>query len=129
MAYARNFSGLSMAVGRPQGARPARPQAATTRPRPVSHQCGTGALGLICPSGGPGETRIRETWASSRSRPRCTDVSGFEPLDGSESLLTEAVSAAILRASPERATLEPKLVNSRHLVFVAWVISYVSSMS
>src|SRR5258708_12265373 len=126
MAYARNFSGLSMAVGRPQGARPARPQAATTRPRPVSHQCGTGALGLICPSGGPGETRIRETWASSRSRPRCTDVSGFEPLDGSESLLTEVVSAAILSASPERATLKPKLLTSRALAFLAAVSPFPS---
>src|SRR5260370_11474488 len=111
MAYARNFRGLSMAAVHPEGARQARPAAGHhSRPAPVSHQCGTGALGLICPSGDPGETRIRETWASSRSRLRCTDVRGLEPPDGSESLLTELVSAVILSPSPEPATPKSKLV-------------------
>src|ERR1019366_7097258 len=74
-------------------------------PSPCRRQRGIGALGLICPSGEPGETwRIRETWASSRARPRCTEVSGFDS-DGSASLLTELVSAEILRASPERVML------------------------
>jgi hypothetical protein len=65
-----------------------------------------GALGLIWPSGAAfGTWRIRETWASSRSSPFCTVVSGFDPPDGSESLLTELVSAVILNASPERVRL------------------------
>src|SRR5580704_12719444 len=99
MAYARYFSGLSVAAAWPGGA------AAAPHPAPCRSQRGIGALGLICPSGEPGETwRIRETWASSRARPRCTDVSGFDA-DGSASLLTELVSAEILRASPERVML------------------------
>src|ERR1700730_15096820 len=81
-------------------------------------QRGIGAPGLICPSEGPGATwRIRETWASSRSRPRCTEVSGFDPPVESESLLTELVSAAILSASPERLRLKSKLATSCDLVF------------
>src|ERR1700722_929654 len=98
------------------------PQGAGLLPRPCLapspvHR-GIRALGLICPSEGPGETwRIRETWASSRSRPRCTEVSGFGPSDGSN-LLTELVSAAILSASPERVMLKSKLATSCDLVFV-----------
>src|ERR1700688_4394822 len=103
MPYARYFSGLSVAAAWPGGA------AAAPHPVPAASPCrsqrGIGALGLICPSGLPGETwRIRETWASSRARPRCTDVSGCDS-DGSASLLTELVSAEILRASPERVML------------------------
>src|ERR1700681_2044366 len=105
MAYARYFSGLSMAAGHPDEIRSARDCCPAASPA-SAHQCGIGTLGLICPSGGPGATcRIRETGASSRSRPRCTEVSGLDPPDGSESLLTELVSAAILRASPLRVTL------------------------
>src|SRR5436305_7626077 len=73
---------------------------------PRDGQRGIGALGLICPSVGPGETcRIFDTWARRRSRPRCTVVSGFDASEGSESFATELVSAAILRASPERLML------------------------
>src|ERR1700686_1554151 len=99
MAYARDFSGLWVAPGVRKAPGPA------TAAAPHLHQWWIGALGLICPSGDAGAPRIRETWASSRSRPRCTDVSGFDPLEGSASLLTELVSAAILSPSPARAKL------------------------
>src|ERR1700722_1372025 len=101
MACARYFSGLTVVAAWPES-EAAAPQ---LRRPPSRRQCGIGALGLICPSGGLGETwRIRETWASSRAKPRCTEVSGFDS-EGSASLLTEVFSAVILRASPERAML------------------------